>query len=166
MLVVSAPASHIAAACLCAAGTSRPPRGDRLVARLRSGEAFTSTLAGARIESDGARAVFMRDAGRAGLPTITVEPGRPAVWDGRFEIGADTPVIVRPLAGLLKHLPKAEQAALRDIPAAARPTLPAIIAEHGPTCPILADGPSVRVRTLAVTRFEAAAGFVDSEPDV
>jgi tRNA(Ile)-lysidine synthase len=50
----TAPAAHVAAACLCAAGTSQPPRGERLqrlVERIRAGEGFTATLAGARIEA-------------------------------------------------------------------------------------------------------------------
>src|SRR5207302_10796239 len=45
-------ARFAAAACLCAAGTDRPPvRGkiERLIARLKSDEPFTASLAGARI---------------------------------------------------------------------------------------------------------------------
>lgn len=63
-----APAAEVAAACLCAAGTSRPPRGERLrrlVDRIRAGEAFTATLAGARIEAAGDVASFFREPGEA-----------------------------------------------------------------------------------------------------
>ncbi|MDP2213382.1 tRNA lysidine(34) synthetase TilS [Phenylobacterium sp.] len=169
-LPVTAPAAHIAAACLCAAGTSRPPRGDRLerlVVRLRSGEAFTATLAGARIASDGATAVFTRDPGRAGLPEVALAPGQPVVWDGRFEILSDRPGTVRALGGLSRRLPKAQQAALRALPATIRPTLPVMVSRDGAvSCPILADHPSVRATTLVLPRFEAAIGLVDVEPAV
>lgn len=166
----SAPARLVAVACLCAAGTSRPPRGerlDRLAARLQSGEAFTATLAGARIRSDGTTALYIRDTGRDGLPTQRLASGQTAVWDGRFEVSADHPATLAPLAGHAARLPKAERAALRSIPALARPSLPVVLApDGGVSCPILAQAPSVRVRALALTRFEAAAGFIDSEPAV
>ena len=62
----TAPAAHVAAACLCAAGTSTPPRGERLrrlVDRIRAGETFTATLAGARIETVGDGVSFFREPG-------------------------------------------------------------------------------------------------------
>jgi tRNA(Ile)-lysidine synthase len=62
------PAAHIAAACLCAAGTARPPRGERLqrlVDRIRAGETFTATLAGARIEAAGDTVSFFREPGES-----------------------------------------------------------------------------------------------------
>jgi tRNA(Ile)-lysidine synthase len=169
-LGVTAPAAHVAAACLCAGGTSRPPRGDRLerlVSRLRSGETFTATLAGARIASDGETAAFTRDPGRAGLPELSVAPGKPTVWDGRFEIEAEMAGTVRALGGLSRHLSKPEHAALRDVPATIRPTLPVMVSRDGAvSCPILADHPSVRVTALVLPRFEAAIGLVDVEPAV
>ena len=169
-LAASAPAAHIAAACLSAGGASRPPRGDRLqhlVARLRSGEAFTATLAGARIASDGETAAFTRDPGRAGFPSLSLAPGEPTVWDGRFEIEATVPLTVRALGGLSRRLPRAQQAALRALPAAIRPTLPVILSRDGAVCcPILADHPSVRASALVLPRFEAATGLVDGEPAV
>ncbi len=64
----TAPAVHVAAACLCAAGTTRPPRGERLqrlVARIRAGEDFTATLAGALIEAAGEEVSFFREPGEA-----------------------------------------------------------------------------------------------------
>jgi tRNA(Ile)-lysidine synthase len=64
----TAPAAHVAAACLCAAGTSQPPRGERLqrlVERIRGGESFTATLAGARIEAVGETVGFFREPGEA-----------------------------------------------------------------------------------------------------
>lgn len=166
----SAPPRHVAAACLCAAGTARPPRGDRLdrlVARLHRGEVFTATLAGARVRSDGESALFVRDAGRTGLPETRVAADTSTVWDGRFEISANRDVTIAALAGHAARLPKAQRDALRALPAIVRPSLPVILAEDGAvSCPILAETPSVRVRALALPRFEAAAGCVDREPAV
>ncbi|MES2035933.1 MAG: tRNA lysidine(34) synthetase TilS [Pseudomonadota bacterium] len=169
----AAPAAHIAAACLCAGGTGTPPRGDkldRLVDRIRADSPFTATLGGARIEADGDHILFIRNAGetaRGGLAPLDLPPGRPVVWDGRYELTADTPgLTVRALAGLTRQLPRAEQAALRAVPASARPSLPVIDGPDGPTCPILATPASVRCRALILTRFEAATGVVDREPPV
>ena len=79
VLTRTAPAAHVAAACLCAAGTSRPPRGarlQRLVERIRGGETFTATLAGARIEAAGEGVSIFREPGEArrapGPPQATV----------------------------------------------------------------------------------------------
>ena len=133
-LPATAPARLVAIACLCAAGTSRPPRGDRLerlATRLRSFDAFTATLAGARVQSDGGTVLFARDRGRGGLPELRLNPGDTAVWDGRFEISTDRDLTIVPLAGHAARLPKAEQAALRAIAAIARPSLPVILHEDG-----------------------------------
>lgn len=151
----------------------RPPRGDRLerlVGLVRSGESFTATLAGARIEADGDTVIFTRNVGeasRGGLAPITLIQGRPTVWDGRYEVTASASgLTVTALSGLTRQIPKAEQQALRAIPASVRPSLPVILGGDVPTCPILADRPSVLVRELVLTRFEAATGDVDSEPGV
>ncbi len=171
-----AAAAHLAAACLCAAGTERPPRGERLerlVARLRSGEVFTATLAGARIEAGPDAVRFHRDAGesaRGGLADLALAPGETGVWDGRYEISAaGEAVTVRALKGLAASLPKAQRAALRQAPAAARPALPALALTHGGvSCPIL-GGPAlavsegVRIRALFLDRFRAATGLIDQE---
>ena len=111
----------------------------------------------------------MRDAGeisRGRLAPAPLKPGETMVWDGRFEIVTDrADLIVRPLAGLATKLPAAQQTRLKSIPAAARPTLPVLVRHDGAvSCPILAEPPPVRVRALAVTRFEAATGCVDNEP--
>ncbi|MBI5939876.1 MAG: tRNA lysidine(34) synthetase TilS [Caulobacterales bacterium] len=172
VLARSATPSTVAMAALCAAGTARPPRGDslaQLARRLRDGEPFVITLAGARIEADGGGITVMRDAGeirRDGLAPLPLSPGESVVWDGRFEITTDrADMAVRPLAGLATKLPAAQRTRLKAIPAAARPTLPVLVRHDGAaSCPILAEPPPVRVRALAVTRFEAATGCVDSEP--
>ena len=85
-------ARFVSAACLCAAGTDRPParaKVDRLAARLAGAEPFTAGLAGARIEADTSRARFRREAGevaRGGLAPLRLQAGEMAVWDGRFEV--------------------------------------------------------------------------------
>ncbi|KRA66617.1 tRNA(Ile)-lysidine synthetase [Caulobacter sp. Root655] len=184
----AAPAAHVAAACLCAAGTSQPPRGERLrrlVDRLRAGETFTATLAGARIEASGDGVRFFREPGEArrqGPPPVgevsaqptegggTLIPlalpvGETVVWDGRYEITATVPgLTVRPLQGLAARLPAAQRRALKDLPAAARSALPAIVDPAGTVgCPILAGVFATRVRCLVLDRFEAAVGRVDQE---
>lgn len=82
----------VSAACLCAAGTRRPPardRVERLVARLTATDPFVATLAGARIEADATHVYFLREAGevaRGGLAPLNLLAGETGVWDGRFEI--------------------------------------------------------------------------------
>jgi tRNA(Ile)-lysidine synthase len=164
-------AVHVAVACLCAAGTTTPPRGDRLdrlVARLRSDETFTATLAGARIVAEAAGALFVREAGeggRGGLSPLVLAAGETGVWDGRYEIAASAATIIRPLGGLASRLRADETAALKGFPAAVRPVLPAAIDGAGAvSSPILARDGAVRARVLIRERFEAATGFVDQEP--
>ena len=172
MLARSSTPSTVAMAALCAAGTARPPRGDslaQLARRLRDGEPFVITLAGARIEADGGGITVMRDAGeirRGGLTPLPLPPGETVVWDGRFEIATDrADLTVKALSGLATKLPAEQQTRLKVIPAAARPTLPVLVRHDGAvSCPILAEPPPVRVRALALARFEAATGCVDSEP--
>jgi len=180
-----APAAHVAAACLCAAGTSRPPRGERLqrlVDRIRAGEVFTATLAGARIEA-GEGVSFFREPGetrRSGPPPsdpsgrlphggrgdLRLPVDQPIVWDGRYELVAAEPgLAARPLQGLAARLPPDQRQALKALPPAARPGLPAVLdPEGGVSCPILAGTETTRARCLVVDRFEAATGRVDQEP--
>lgn len=161
----------LAAACLSAAGTTRPPRGDRLqrlVDRLREGESFTATLAGARIEARDT-VLITRDAGElAKAEPFALPLGEAVVWDGRFELAAREPgLTVQPLRGLAARLPPAQRAALARLPAAVRPGLPAIVTQSGAVaCPILARADSVRCEPLTMARFDAAVGVVQSEPDV
>ena len=164
--------AEIAAACICAAGAARPPRGDRvarLTGRLNHDEVFVATLGGARIEA-GAITHVMRDAGetaRGGLEPIRLTPSEPAVWDGRFELTADRPVQVRVLKGLASRLPETERRALSGVPASARPALPAVVELSGIVhCPLLSGASGVTVRPLALERFRAAMGFIKKEGDL
>jgi tRNA(Ile)-lysidine synthase len=88
----------VSAACLCAAGTRRPPeraKTERLAARLTGDEAFAASLAGARIAAGAGVVRFGREAGeaaRGGLAPIQLQAGETAVWDGRFEMTAEQAV--------------------------------------------------------------------------
>ncbi|MGE5567180.1 MAG: tRNA lysidine(34) synthetase TilS [Parcubacteria group bacterium] len=163
---------EVAVACLCAAGTTRPPRGDRLhrlTQRLNSAETFTATLAGSRIEASPTSVLFMRDAGetaRGGLQPIRLAPNQPTVWDGRFEVTATDPATVAPLKGHSARLPPKEREALRAVPVAARAALPILVTAEGVTCPLLAQAPTAKVTPLALERFRAAMGFIECEEDL
>lgn len=160
-------AAHLAAALLCAAGTERPPRGERLerlIQRIRSGEAFAATLSGARIEA-GEDVLVCRDAGetaRGGLAPLKVEPGETGVWDGRWEVAAgDRPLTVTALKGRAASLSAADRIRLAAVPAPARPALPLTLSPlDGPR---LAPEGKARARLLVLGRFEAAIGRIDQE---
>ncbi|WP_236634333.1 tRNA lysidine(34) synthetase TilS [Caulobacter sp. X] len=168
-------AAHLAAALLCAAGTERPPRGERLerlVQRLRRDETFAATLAGARIEAD-ETVLICRDAGetaRGGLAPLTLAPGEAGVWDGRWEIAAgDAPLTIRALKGQASSLSPEQRARLVKLPAAVRPSLPLILRHGAAPCSPTLDGPDFaaegggRARLLVLGRFEAAVGLYDQE---
>ncbi|HEX3367089.1 tRNA lysidine(34) synthetase TilS [Phenylobacterium sp.] len=132
-------ARFLSAACLCAAGTARPPqraKTERLAARITSEEDFTASLAGARVEAKAGVVRFGREPGeaaRGGLAPIKLGAGQIAVWDGRFEVTADgaTEVIV----------------------AARR------------TTPVTTDAAvALTVRPLSHPRLLAACGAVETEP--
>jgi len=164
-------AAQVAAACLCAAGSTTPPRGDRLarlVERLAGGETFTATLAGARIVADEAGALFVREAGearRGGLTSLSLAAGETAVWDGRYLVTAREPVTIRALGGFSARLPASERQVLKNFPPAVRPVLPAALDASGQaSSPILARDSAFGASVLIRERFEAACGFIDQEP--
>lgn len=162
----------VGAACLSAAGTSRPPRSDRLarlVEAARGPASMAATLAGARIEAEGETMRFMREPGelaRSGVGAEALAPGQAMVWDGRFELLVDAPgLVVRSLSGLISRLDERQRRALADVPASARGSLPVILGEaEGPACPLLRPMPGLRLRTLAGDRLAAACGMIDQEP--
>jgi tRNA(Ile)-lysidine synthase len=168
-------AAHLAAALLCAAGTERPPRGDRLerlIQRLRNGETFTATLAGARVEAE-QEVLVCRDAGetaRGGLAPLALAPGETGVWDGRWEIAAGAaPLTVVALKGRASSLSPEQRIRLAKLPAAVRPSLPLILRHGAAPCAPALDGPDFavegggRARLLVFGRFEAAVGLHDKE---
>lgn len=91
----AAAARFVSAACLCAAGTTRPPareRSERVAARLAGTTVFVASLAGARIEAGPDHVRFLREVGeaaRGGLAPLSLKAGETGVWDGRFEITAE-----------------------------------------------------------------------------
>jgi len=110
----------------------------------------------------------VRDAGQAargGLAPAALPCGEPRVWDGRFELRGDRPgLTVRALAGLAARLEPAQRRLLREVPAPARPALPALVQADGRvTCPILA-GNSGLARDLVHDRMRAACGAIMKEP--
>ncbi len=155
----------------CVGGSARTPRGDqveRLHRRLRSGEDFDATLCGARL-SAGANAVMVHrepgDQRRVGLRPLRLEPGRAAIWDGRYEITADAPgLIVVPAHGRLAALAPADRARLSALPAAARSAVPVLIRDGDPR-PVLA-APDVRMRPLVPLRLAGALDLMPHETDL
>lgn len=166
--------AFIGAACLCAAGTTRPPRGLRL-ARLEgliAGEGpITATLCGARIEADPDAVRFLREPGeaeRGNLGGVALPKGRAIVWDGRFAITARAEgLYVKPLAGDLSRLDDTARKALRMWPAKARAGFPGLFEGAGLLgCPLISVLPQVEIRALAGERLLAACGAIDREPAV
>jgi hypothetical protein len=94
-----------------------------------------------------------------------VEPGVPAVWDGRFEVNAAEPGTVRALAGLAARLSPDERAALKPVPGWLRPALPVIETASGAVfLPLLAH-PS-QARSLVGERLRSACGEFTREREI
>lgn len=172
-LTLPVSARILAMACLSAAGTTRPPRQDRLSrlqVELISGAPVTATLAGARIERQGDHVLVYRESGelaRRGLGPTRLAPGHANVWDGRFEIMVDRPGWqVVPLRGVSHRLSREARERLSLVPRLVRPALPVLTRDEGTiTCPILAETPGIAARSLISDRFHAAIGIVNKEPD-
>ena len=142
---------HLAASLVCAGGGDRLPRGERLTAlvtRLRSDETFTATLCGARVAADGGRVLVTRESGeltRRPPPPLRLDPGREAVWDGRWAVTTpESGWSVVPAAGRGAALSEADRAMLKALPSAARAGEPVLI-RHAGGAPVLA-------RTVASAR--------------
>jgi len=164
-------APTLAAALVCAGGGDRPPRGDRLaglLTRLRSGEAFTATLCGARIEAAADRVAISREPGeltRRPPPPLPLVPGVEAVWDGRWAITSDEPGwSVVPAAGRMAALGDADRAVLKTLPPAARPTEPVLI-RNASGAPVLART-GARARSLVEQRLALALDRMTHERDL
>lgn len=158
-------------AAVCVGGGDRRPATDRLrrVREILAGPAtLATTLAGARIEADDDEVSLLREPGeakRGGLPTLYLTPGRPLVWDGRFEFTAARPGLhVDRLEGVSRRLPAGQQQALRALPPKARLGLPVIVEGDQLACPALAELDGVEMRSLVPDRLFAACGLVEREP--
>ena len=161
----------LAATLVTAAGTGVPPRGrrlDHLLTRLRSGETFTATLAGARIVATGDHVLIGRESGewkRRPVPDTPLTPGRASVWDGRFEITVAAPGWrAAAAAGRLNQLAAADRALLKAVPAWARAALPVLIRDDE-SAPVLAWRVA-EVRALAPRRLALALGETTQETDL
>ncbi|WP_374472257.1 tRNA lysidine(34) synthetase TilS [Phenylobacterium sp.] len=158
-------------AAVCAGGGDRRPATEALerIRQILGGPAaLASSLAGARIEADEATVSVFREPGearRGGLPTLYLTPGKPVVWDGRFELTAARPGLnVDRLEGLARRLPREQQAAVMALPARARLALPAVLEGASVTCPAVAESGDVACRGLVADRLLAACGLVEREP--
>jgi tRNA(Ile)-lysidine synthase len=163
-------ARSLSAAFVCVGGGDRLPRGERLdavLSRLRSGDDFTATLRGARIEARGRAAIVTREAGefaRRPAPPLTLEPGVETIWDGRWAITVGEPGwSVVPAAGRMSALSAADLAALRALPAAARGSMPVLI-RNDATAPVLA-GTVAKASSLVEERLALALDRMTHERD-
>lgn len=162
----------LSVAALSAGGGGRPSRPDRvaaLAARLERDAAFVASLAGTRVEATPDAVRLSREIGerkRAGLGDQPLEPGAATVWDGRFEIAANRPAVVRPLAGRMGGLSREDRARLTAWPAAERGALPLVVFEDGrAAAPHLEAAEGATVRGLVADRVDAALGLTPREPD-
>jgi tRNA(Ile)-lysidine synthase len=162
--------SVIGALALCAAGTTRPPAAaslDRLAERLRRGEGFVASLAGARIEAAGEDVRVCREAGEWARRRATAKPlplGE-SVFDGRFELRTATDGLrVDSLRGRAARLAPEARARLSGVPPAVRGALPAVVAPDGAvTCPALGGPGPTTARSLTGGRLCATLGDVQDE---
>ncbi len=155
-------------ALVCAGGSDRMPRGDRLAAlaaRLVAGDTFTATLCGARIDATPDHIRIHREAGeftRRPPPDINLTPGVEAVWDGRWAITVDEPGwTVTAAAGRMAALSDPDYATLKAFPPAARPTRPVLI-RNDRDAPVLA-GAVGQARSLVEQRLALALDAVTHE---
>jgi len=164
-------ARALAAALVCVGGGATPPRGARLqglTARLKSGEDFAATLAGARIEAAGDGVRIMREAGelgRRGTASLVLTPRVEAVWDGRFAFRVEhSGWSVVAARGRLASLSDADRAWINRLPAATRGAWPVLIRD-GDLAPVLA-GEGVERRGLVAERLRLALDETTHEDDL
>lgn len=162
----------LAAALLCAAGTTRPPRGealDALLARLCKAGPVDATLAGARIRAGDDKILIGREMGREGLQPLALEPGTVSVWDGRFEIRVNAPGLsVVAARGLMARLPASDRKQLQGLAPILRGSQPLIVDSAAPgdeVRPVLAER-IASVRALAGSRLLAACGQIAHEGNI
>jgi tRNA(Ile)-lysidine synthase len=161
----------LAAVLVSVGGGDQLPRGDRLSAilsRLQSGEDFTATLCGARIEARGDQGLVTREAGefaRRPLPPLPLPVGVETVWDGRWAITVDSSGwSVVPAAGRMVGLPDADRAVLKALPPALRGSMPVLI-RNDATAPVLA-GRAGKVVALVEERLALSLDRMTHERDL
>jgi len=171
---------QIAVACVSGAeGLARPGRARGLMSRLAGGETFVAGLGGARIEAGALEVALEREAGeaaRGGLQPVLVAPGRPEVWDGRFEAQVlHETVRIEALRGQLSRLGTKDRAEVVKVSVSARPVLPVFrtVDQKGAEARLVLTGSgahiedqNVRCRALCEARLAAAIGLVSSEAEI
>lgn len=164
-------ARALAAALVCVGGGGTPPRGARLqalTARLRAGEDFAATLAGARVEAAGNGVQVMREAGELGrrwVAPLVLAPGVEAVWDGRFAFRAEQAGwSVEAARGRLASLSDGDRAEINCLPVATRGAWPVLVRD-GVLAPVLA-GEGVERRALVAERLRLALDETTHEDDL
>ena len=114
-------------------GATGPPRMNRLedlTQQLSEKPITTATLGGCQLRRTPQTILAFREPGRRGLPELTLQPGRRAVWDGRFRVAAPSGSLGQFSAPIVvKALPATALAQLAPIsnsmlPRAAALTLP------------------------------------------
>ena len=164
-------APTLAAALVCVGGGDRLPRGDRLtgvLSRLQSGDSFTATLCGARIEAAGDQVLVTREAGefvRRPLPPLPLPADVETVWDGRWAVTAESPGwSVVPAAGRMAALSAADRVVLKALPPAARGAMPVLI-RNDATAPVLAVR-AAKATSLVEQRLALALDRMTHERDL
>lgn len=164
-------ARALAAALVCAGGSDRPPRGDRLgkcLARLGAGENFATTLCGARLAAVGEAVVVTREPGefrRAAAHDVVLPPGIETIWDGRWSITAPSGGwTIGPVAGRMARLSGAQRQALQGLPAPVRAARPVLLRDDG-SAPVLA-GEAAKARCLVGERLALALDRMTHERDL
>jgi len=164
-------ARALSAALVCAGGGERPPRGERLAAileRLRSGQAFTATLCGARIDANGEHVFVTREPGefrRLASQPLPLPLGVETVWDGRWSLTApEDGWSVVPAVGRLAGLSDPDRAVLAPLSPAARNARPVLI-RNAPDASVLA-GEGVKAKALVEARLALALDGMTHELDL
>lgn len=153
-------------AVVCASGRANLPDPQSVErARLRLEGQGTVSLSGAVLGLTGDHITLARERGRHPAADLDLTPGRPMIWDGRFEILASGPGWrVGAAAGRRDALSAPDRRRLNALPPMARPSHPVLFREEG-SRPVLAD-PSVETRCLVPDRLRLATGGAQREDDL
>ena len=150
----------------CASGRASLPDPQSVGrARLRLDGQGTVSLSGAVLGLTGDQITVARERGRHPAADLDLTPGRPMIWDGRFEVLTSRHGWrVAAAAGRRKALSALDRRLLNALPPMARPSYPVLFREEG-SRPVLADA-SVETRCLVPDRLRLATGGVQREDDL